>query len=79
MVLIDGDGSARGACAVPVKADCANKNCNGVDHSIWCYRTSIEKFRRAAGLPQGGTHNCAMWNAFVDTMTDMQNGMAEEK
>ena len=38
-----------------------------------------EKFRRAAGLPQGGTHSCALWNGFIDIMAEMQHGMAEEK
>ena len=25
-----------------------------------------EKSRRASGLPQGGTHSCALWNGFID-------------
>ena len=25
-----------------------------------------EKFRRASGLPQGGTPSCALWNGFID-------------
>ena len=38
-----------------------------------------EKFRRASGLPQGGTHSCAVWNGFIDIMAEMQHGMAKEK
>ena len=30
-----------------------------------------EKLRRASGLPQGGTHNCALWNGFIDIMAEM--------
>ena len=29
-----------------------------------------EKFRRAPGLPQGGTHSCAPWNGFIDIMAE---------
>ena len=38
-----------------------------------------EKFRRASGLPQGGTHSCALWNGFIDIMAEMQHEMAKEK
>ena len=38
-----------------------------------------EKFRRASGLPQGGTHSCALWNGFIDIMAEMQHEMAQEK
>ena len=38
-----------------------------------------DKFRRASGLPQGGTHSCAMWNGFVDIMAEMQHEKAQEK
>jgi ribonuclease HI len=38
-----------------------------------------DKFRRASGLPQGGTHSCALWNGFIDIMAEMQHGMAKEK
>ena len=38
-----------------------------------------DKFRRASGLPQGGTHSCALWNGFIDIMAEMQHGLAEEK
>jgi hypothetical protein len=37
-----------------------------------------EKFRRASGLPQGGTHSCALWNGFIDIMAEMQHEMAKE-
>ena len=37
------------------------------------------KFRRASGLPQGGTYNCALWNGFIDIMAEMQHSMAVEK
>jgi hypothetical protein len=30
-----------------------------------------EKSRRASGLPQGGTHSCALWNGFIDIMAEM--------
>ena len=35
--------------------------------------------RRASGLPQGGTHSCALWNGFIDIMAEMQHEMAQEK
>ena len=38
-----------------------------------------EKFRRASGLPQGGTHSCALWNGFIDIMAEMQHEMAKRK
>ena len=38
-----------------------------------------EKFRRASGLPQGGTHSCALWNGFIDIMAEMQHEISEEK
>lgn len=38
-----------------------------------------DKFRRASGLPQGGTHSCALWNGFIDIMAEMQHGLDEEK
>ena len=38
-----------------------------------------EKFRRASGLPQGGTHSCALWNGFIDIMAEMQHEMAKER
>ena len=38
-----------------------------------------EKFGRASGLPQGGTHSCALWNRFIDIMAEMQHEMAHEK
>ena len=38
-----------------------------------------EKFKRASGLPQGGTHSCALWNGFNDIMTEIQHEMAQEK
>ena len=38
-----------------------------------------EEFRRASGLPQGGTHSCAMWNGFIDVMAEMQHEMARQK
>ena len=38
-----------------------------------------EKFRRASGLPQGGTHSCALRNVFIDIMAEMQHKMAQEK
>ena len=34
-----------------------------------------DRFKRASGLPQGGTHSCALWNAFIDLMAEMQEGM----
>jgi hypothetical protein len=37
------------------------------------------KSRGASGLPQGGTHSCALWNGFIDIMAEMQHGMAVEK
>ena len=40
---------------------------------------ATEKFRRASGLPQGGTHSCALWNGFIGIMSEVQHGMAEEK
>ena len=50
-----------------------------------CTRTAVitpfevtEKFRRASGLPQGGTHSCALWNGFIDIMAEMQHGMADK-
>ena len=30
-----------------------------------------KKFRRASGLPPGGTHSCALWNGFIGIMAEM--------
>ena len=38
-----------------------------------------EKFRRASGLPQGGTHSCSLWNGFIDIMAEMRHEMSEER
>ena len=37
------------------------------------------KSRRASGLPQGGTHSCALWNGFIDIMAEMQHDMSKKK
>ncbi len=39
---------------------------------------NTERFRRGAGLPQGGPQSCGEWNAFIDIMASMQRGMAKE-
>ena len=38
-----------------------------------------ERFRRAAGLPQGGTESCALFDGVMDILADMQDRMSTEQ